>query len=458
MTTKHIQHLYWRAGFGLNPKEVKQHSLKSKDQIIDELFLNSKNIEPLTIDLSPFNIYTYNYLKDNKDRRIAYNKLNRETTNKYSLKWFERLNTTNSDLRERMTLFWANHFVVRDKVTAYISNYNNTLRKYALGDFRVLTKEVTKQASMIKYLNLNQNKKQSPNENFSRELLELFTLGEGNYTEKDIKECARSFTGYKHNHNGGFVFNKGAHDFGEKTFLGEKGDFDGDKIIDIILSQKQCANHICRKIYEYFVNKNVNSKHLEEMTNVFFKDYNIENLMRHVFSSTWFYESNNIGTKIKSPIDLLIGINKIVPIRFRNDKELFRVQTLLDQILLDPPNVAGWEGGKSWITTNSLMIRIKLPSMILEKETYTFQTRGSLKAKNVRIVSVKNKFQEKLDVSINWRAYRKNVKKVTLNELKDTLILCEINPGIERYISTFGRRPKKKNLVKLMSLPEYQMC
>ncbi len=458
MTTKEIQHLHWRAGFGLAPKQLLTMVDKSKQQMVNDLFLKSKPITNVSFDFYEFNIYTQNYIKQNKERQSALSKLNEVHTKKLNASWIKNIINTNEVLREKMTLFWANHFVCRDRNTKFIYKYNNTLRQHALGDFKVFVRAITKEASMIKYLNLNQNNKQSPNENFARELLELFTLGEGNYTEKDIKECARAFTGYSHDFDGKFRLRKNKHDTNQKVFFNKKGNFDGDDIVDIILSNKQCARYICEKIYIHFVNDTPNQNHVEDMTTVFFENYNIEQLMRYVFMADWFYDKKNIGNKIKSPIDLLVGIHKIIPFYFRQEKEFYRVQKLLNQVLLDPPNVAGWKGGKNWITTNSLMLRIKLPSMLFEKESYTYTTKGNINNKNLRIVSVKNKYQEKLDVYADWKSYKKSVKKLKLNNLLDSLILCEINSGTSRYISTFGRKPKKKNLVKVMSLPEYQMC
>lgn len=456
MKQQHALHLYWRAGFGLKPKELPTFFDWTRKQVVDDLFQKSKEIIPLEKDLSYLDAYSPEALKNNKKLRMELNRKNREETRILNTIWLKRLEKTPRVLRERMTLFWANHFVCKDMATNHILKYNTTLRTHALGNFRDFVKAVSKEASMIKYLNLNQNKKDSPNENFARELLELFTLGEGNYTEKDIKECARAFTGYINKFDGNFRFVKRRHDYGQKEFFGRIGDFNGDDVIDIILEQKQCARHICERIYRYFVNTDLNKDHINLMTDVFYEDYDIEKLMRFVFMSDWFYDKPNIGTKIKSPIDLIIGIQRIVPVYFTENKELFRLQDMLDQFLFFPPNVAGWKGGKYWITTNSLMLRIKLPSMILEKESYTYQFRGN--ARNVRIVSVKNKYQEKLTVYVDWKTYRKSVKKVSLNTLKNTLILCDINKGTERYISSFGRRPSKKNLVNLMSLPEYQMC
>jgi len=228
-----------------------------------------------------------------------------------------------------MTLFWANHFVCKDKNIVHVQQYNNVLRKYALGNFGDFIKAISKEASMLKYLNNKQNRKNKPNENFARELMELFTLGQGNYSEEDIKESARAFTGYNNNFSGEFKLNQKHQDTGEKVFLGKKGNFDGDDITDIILTQKQCARFVCKKIYKYFVNETINEANLEEITNVFYNDYNIESLMKHILTSNWFYDEKNIGSKIKSPIELLAGIYKIVPFKIENIEQQLLIQRLL---------------------------------------------------------------------------------------------------------------------------------
>ena len=175
---------------------------------------------------------------------------------------------------------------------------------------------------MSKYLNNRQNVKERPNENFARELMELFTLGVGNYTEKDIKESARAFSGWSFKNNGDFFLRKQKHDYEEKTFFGKTGHFNGDDIIDIILEQKQCAKFICTKVYKYFINPNVDEDRLEEITTLFYKDYNIEKLMQHIFTSDWFYNKENIGAKIKSPIELLVGIHRLVRVAYNNKNQL----------------------------------------------------------------------------------------------------------------------------------------
>ena len=174
-----------------------------------------------------------------------------------------------------MTLFWTNHFVCQNNQIQFIQQYHNTVRANALGNLGDFTKAVAKEPAMLAYLNNKQNKKGSPNENFARELMELFTLGQNQYTEKDIKEAARAFTGYNNDYKGNFVFRKRQHDHEPKTFFGKTGNFTGDDIIDIILEKKECATFICKKIYAYFVNDKINEQHINEMISVFYKDYNI---------------------------------------------------------------------------------------------------------------------------------------------------------------------------------------
>lgn len=456
MDIKQIQHLYWRAGFGLSPNQLKEKQGKTKLQIVDELFSKSKTFEPLLIDTPEIDTYT-KVPKNASAARKRYTQLNSIKIEEYNYAWIYRMVNTKRELREKMTLFWANHFVCKDGIIKSTQQYNNVLRNHALGNFKDFVIAISKENSMIRYLNLNTNNKEKPNENFARELLELFTLGVGNYSEQDIKEAARAFTGYKTNFKAEFKFNSKRHDSGKKVFLGKKGKFKGDDIIDIILQQRQCAEFVCTKIYKYFVNESINRTHINAMTNLFYKDYNIERLMRFVFSSDWFYGEENIGSKIKSPIELIVGMHRTVPLKFNKSDELLKIQDVLDQKLLYPPNVAGWKGGKNWINTNSMLVRVKLPSMILEKESYTIKPKGNF-TKSFQFVYVKNKYQDKLDVSVGWKTYKKQSRKLKSSELLSALILCELSLGAKSYIRSLGKLTRKRNLSKIMSLPEYQMC
>lgn len=457
MKQQDIQHLYWRAGFGATPSQLNNLSKMDKYQVVDELFQNSSNPSYLEIDTSDLQQYLgMSILKDKIKRREFINK----STNKLkelNAIWVNQLVTTDQFLREKMTLFWANHFVCRDNNIFHVQQYNNTLRHNALGNFGDFVKAISKEAAMLKYLNNKQNRKQKPNENFARELMELFALGEGQYTEEDIKESARAFTGYSHNFEGEFILRKLQHDYDFKTFFGHTGRYDGDDIIDMILEQKQCARFICRKVYSYFVNDIIDEDKVEELASVFYKDYDIENLMRHLFMSDWFYDELHIGSKIKSPIEFLVGMSRTVPVQFESTKDVLKIQKLLGQMLLNPPNVAGWKGGKSWIDSNTIMLRLKLPSIILANAKISIKEKGEFEDSFEKYYSkkTKNRF---VSAKIGWDAFERKYKKSSFEDLKQQLIIPKLSEGTETYVKTLSQNSKRNFCVQLMSLPEYQMC
>src|SRR5690606_1773058 len=234
-----------------------------------------------------------------------------------------------------------------------------------------LLKEVSRSASMLYFLNNQQNRKGRPNENFAREVMELFTLGRGNYTEKDIKEAARAFTGWTATRNGEFAFRKNYHDTGEKTVLGKTGNFDGEDVLDMILENRQTANIITRKIYAFFANEHGEHAVADHVADQFYRSgYNIGRLMESIFTSDWFYKPENIGARIKSPTELLVGIQRLLPMKLNNDNSLSNMQRVLGQRLLYPPNVAGWPGGRNWIDSSTLMMRLRIPQMFYDKDEF----------------------------------------------------------------------------------------
>ncbi|WP_178986593.1 DUF1800 domain-containing protein [Winogradskyella helgolandensis] len=453
MTQQQLQHLYWRAGFGIHPKSNVTLS-KHRASVVEALFESSKAFTSLNIDLSYLDGITPIDFKNFPELAREINQKGVKKILEFNVAWVKRLVNPSELLRERMTLFWANHFVCRERNPLYAEQYNNTLRYFALGDFRDFVKAISKEAAMLRYLNGKQNKKARPNENFARELMELFTLGEGQYSEKDIKECARAFTGYNHDFGGNFVHKENHHDNNSKLFFNHIGNYDGDDIIDIILENKQCAAYISDKIYRYFVNPKLNKKHINAMTEVFFKDYNIENLMRFVFLSDWFYDEVNMGSKIKSPIEYLVGLTNTVPVTFEKEKDLIKIQKLLGQTLLDPPNVAGWKGDKAWIDANTIMIRLKLPSVILNNAVIASGKYDEFKKKFM----TKHKGRLPFKTTPNWTTFLENFEAVPTEELQDYIIQGAINKGTADYLQTLSKVSKREYCVQLMSLPEYQMC
>uniref|UniRef100_UPI0040480482 DUF1800 domain-containing protein n=1 Tax=Mariniflexile sp. TaxID=1979402 RepID=UPI0040480482 len=463
MENRHIQHLYLRAGFGIGYDKLHLLKSKSNSEILSELFSEAKNIQPIKLDLSEMeSLIKENYkdakLKMDKKTTMALQKMNREKIQELNYAWIDRLKNPSSVLNEKMTLFWANVFVCRDNSVYHIQHYNNTLRTYALGNFKAFVKAIAKEASMSKYLNNRQNVKESPNENFARELMELFTLGIGNYSEQDIKESARAFTGWSFKFNGDFFLRNNKHDYGEKTFMGKTGNFDGDAIIDIILEQKQCARFICAKIYRYFVNPTINERHLEDITNVFYKDYDIKNLMHYVFNSKWFYDDENIGVKIKSPIELLVGIQQIVPVEFQKPKQLLYLQKLMGQILLNPPNVAGWKGDKNWIDSNTLMFRLKLPSILLNNAVINLEEKGEFEDSFEDYYKIQKKKDTYIKTTKSWDAFETQYGKLSPEELKTFLIVSVIDEDTDAFLSNLKIANNRDFCVQLMSIPEYQLC
>ena len=463
MKQRHIQHLYWRAGFGIGVKKIDQLKSKSKNEIIKDLFYDASKVNLLQLDLSEFNLIK------NKSPKVlkiemgeeAYRKLRQKSQRKVrdlNYAWLERLTEPSSILREKMTLFWSNVFVCRDNHIFHIQHFNNTLRKNALGNFRVLVKTIAKEASMSKYLNNRQNRKKSPNENFARELMELFTLGIGNYSEQDIKESARAFTGWSFKLNGHFVLRKKQHDAGVKTFFDKSGYFGGDDIIDLILEKKQCARFICDKVYRYFVNPIVDPRHLDEITTIFFKDYDINNLMMYIFNAKWFYNDENIGVKIKSPVELLVGIRRVVPVTFTKKNQLNYLQKMMGQVLLYPENVSGWKGGKNWIDSNTLMFRMKLASLILNDAVINLEEKGAFEDSFNKYYNKERKRNKYIKTIKNWDFFTKNHLNLKPNELRDLLIISNLDKDTAVLLDELRVTSNKDYCIQLMSIPEYQLC
>ena len=453
MEAKHIQHLYNRIGFGITPKQIATLLPLSKKEIIAQLFKTSQKTTPLTLKVD----FSFEDIKDKSKRRELQKKSNQKLK-EYNIAWIDRLFNPTELLREKMTLFWANHFVCSDNNFLLVQQYNNLLRTNALGNFGVFVTKVAKAPAMLKYLNNKQNVKENPNENFARELMELFTLGQGNYSEKDIKESTRAFTGYSSDIKGEFRLRKKKHDYGEKEFMGEKGLFNGEAIIDIILQNKQCARFISEKIYRYFVNDRINKNHIDEMIAVFYPKYDIQELMQFLLLSNWFYANENIGVKIKSPIEFLAGINTIVPFAIENKKHVFLIQRLLGQTLLNPPNVAGWKGGRNWIDSNTILTRLRLPSVLLNNAEITYSDKGEFEDTINNFSAKKLRKKTFIPTKTKWLIFDENYKKTTRNDLTSTIISGTINSGTLTMLQNTKDVSKQDFCVQLVSLPEYQLC
>lgn len=456
MKKTHLIHLYNRVGFGILPKELEILSRFSVKENIKHLLKQSKSTTPITTDTSTVeNIKNYNNFSVEKKRELQ--KENRRLLVKLNVAWYQQLNHSKELLRDKMTLFWANHFVCADKDVLRTQQYLLVLKKNALGNFKDFVIEISKNPTMLRYLNNQQNKKTHPNENYARELMELFTLGNGHYTETDIKESARAFTGWSSNRTE-FTFRKKQHDFESKTFLGKTGKFDGTDIIDIILSQPQCALFISEKIYKEFVNPTPNKEHIAQMAKVFRENYDISDLMEFVLSADWFYEDMNMGTKIKSPVELLVGIKKVIPYTFTKDRNFQNLQFNLGQKLLYPPNVAGWPGNKQWIDANTIMLRLKLTSTIAQQSEIELEPEIAFEDDFDTFNKRKNNKNKQLFTSVDWKKFNKQTENTNVTDWETILIGSKLPPNTKDFIKTIDTNNIKEFCIAIMSLPEYQMC
>jgi uncharacterized protein (DUF1800 family) len=283
--------------------------------------------------------------------------------------WFRRMLHTRAPLREKMTLFWHDHFSTsaqKVRQPALLVAQNELFRHHATGDFRELTRAVAKDPAMMIYLDSRNSRKGSPNENFARELLELFTLGEGNYTEGDIREAARAFTGYGFNPLSGVVTHQRRQwDERNKTIFGKTGRYDGDAVVDLIFQQKAAAVHLPAKLWEFFVEESPSPAIREALAERFEQaDFHALPLLRDIFLSREFYDSAVVRSQIKSPVQYLVQLLKHLEIVDPPQGFALDAQQQLGQVLFMPPNVAGWDWGKAWINTNTLLTRYNLAGVL----------------------------------------------------------------------------------------------
>jgi len=290
-------------------------------------------------------------------------------TNRVSYWWANRMLTSPRPLQEKMALFWHGHFASNE---AKVRDYRKLLgqlelfQKQGMGNFRDLTVAVAQDPAMLSFLDAGVNVKGASNENFAREIMEIFTMGVGHYTETDIREAARAFTGWNYVDTK-FVINKDQHDDGEKTFLGHTGRLDGVAVIDIIMQQPATADYIAGKIYRYFVREDLPPELQKKLGAILRQNhYEITPLLETIFLSRDFYSPASVGTQIKSPVQLTVETYKKLGQKNIPGVPDFNLATsALGQQLFSPPTVAGWAGGQSWITPGLLLERGNLARDIL---------------------------------------------------------------------------------------------
>lgn len=486
------QHLLWRAGFGPTIDNVANISTyNTKDLYASIQKASNKSPQAFNVATNVYQEYFGINAGDanggmmtavqkitnlSKEQKQQIQKQSREDLKKLNTAWMNEMVSTDAQLREKMSLFWHGHFACRNNNIYYQQLLLQDVRANALGNFGDLLRSVSKSAAMLAFLNNQQNRKEHPNENFAREVMELFTLGRGNYTEQDIKEAARAFTGWSFDINGGYVFRMRAHDEGRKTIFGKTGNYTGDDVLNMLLEQKQTAKFITQKIYKYFVNDIIDQDKVNALADKFYQsNYNIDALMQNIFTSTSFYDAKNIGTRIKSPVELLVGIRRVLPMEMENEDIQLLFQRVLGQLLFYPPNVAGWAGGKNWIDSSTLMLRLQIPRLIKDDDEFhitpkTDDDQQMGMKDNMQVY--KNKMKTpgaggyRINANVNWEKYTDQFNYVSKEDLLKTLAqtllqtppdtLSKIvaqnvdNSSRQKYIETAT--------IAFMSTPEYQLC
>lgn len=450
------KHLLWRAGFGVGINQIDDLKNKNPKALINELFkeegFTEVNYDTPDIDLAGDYMNSTTPAEQKKEMQRIYRAQNEEL----NLNFLDKMVNSKEQIREKMAFFWHGHFASRVLNPKFNRQLLNTIRKNALGNFKDLLFEVSQSPAMLNFLNNQQNKKDHPNENFAREVMELFTMGRGNYTEKDVREGARAFTGWSYDKEGNFKERKNQHDEGIKTFLGKTGNFNGADALNIILEQKATAKFITAKIYKFFVNENVDQNIVNSLSNSFYNSgYDIKKLMTDIFTSSWFYDQKNIGNRIKSPIELMAGMMRILPMQIQNPENLIVYQKLLGQMLLYPPNVAGWPNGRSWIDSSTLMLRLQVPQIWSGLRPLEYSPRQDddidmgLKSKETAL----NKSFKNPNITIDWN----RVDQIFAHKnCEDYLIQNPKSLDIDT-VNNFSDKSTKMTIINLMSTPEYQL-
>jgi|SRR5579883_1848507 len=353
---KWAAHLYRRAAFGPDRDDLLEAERLGPRGTLDLLFRGRPGADELAQTLA--DVGRVAAARDNGGDQLAG-------------WWLYAILRGGHPLREKLTLFWHNHFatsLAKVRNPDLMFRQNCLFRAHALGKFGPLLRAVGRDGAMLVWLDSNSNVKGRPNENYARELMELFSLGVGHYTEADVREAARAFTGW-HTNGQGFRFDHAAHDPGPKTVLGQTGPWDGDDVVRIVLGRPDAARFLVRKLYHFLVSETDAPPDalLEPLCDAFRKsDYDVAGLVRTILSSRHFYSGHAFRRRIKGPVEYVLGAVRAVyraypegdaDARPLPQQVLVRRLAAMGQQLFAPPNVKGWPGGRVWLNTSTLLER-----------------------------------------------------------------------------------------------------
>jgi uncharacterized protein (DUF1800 family) len=387
--------------------------------------------------------------------------------------WLQRMATGSRPLQEKLTLFWHGHFATsaqKVKNAYFMYLQNETFRKNASGNWLQILKDVTCDPAMLLWLDQAQSRKQHPNENYAREVMELFALGEGHYTEKDVTEAARAFTGLTLDRlNQKAVYRPFQHDTGTKTVLGRTGDLRWEDVLAQIVAHPQAPQFISGKLWRFFASEEPSEDLVTALSDTFRKNGgNFKPLLRAIFESEEFYSESVVRSQVKSPVQWLVSSVRLLERSLPPAIVCSTLMQKLGQELFAPPNVKGWDGGLAWITTNNLLARYNQAEMLVYGRNQVSFTGGK---GNKGFKLIENRFNRRnskdtpLDVTKLFSANERQNKSALLEAMERRFIQGKLKPrqaqALHEYLDSQGELDDHdilETIRLIMSTPEFQLC
>ena len=430
LTVDEARHLLQRTGFGASPAEIHQLLPLSREQAVDHILngLKHQAISPPPAFVSePLPNYWYvqeNKLNNKESEKFRFTRI--REMNQLRIWWIDQMISTPSPLTERLVLFWHNHFVssyFKTRLTKPFYDQQMLFRTLGTTNFADLAHAMIRDPALMIYLDNNLNTKNRPNENLAREFMELFTLGVDQYTQKDVVALAKILAGHTVDHKTWtYTFDRSQSVPGQKTFLGETKDFTLDEAVDRILAQPQAARFISQKFFREFISLNPDQPTIDQLADVLRQHhYDLKPFLRALFLSKAFWLPKNRDSLIKSPIDLIVGFSRTFGVHYDDMEALADYSRQLGQELFQLPNVAGWQGGESWLNQSKMTARRQAVNRLWDayEDSQQIQTRHP----NDLLVRVSGEFdgrqQPKLQVLVNNQVYYQGRLHTAVNTVTD---------------------------------------
>ncbi|HUR28993.1 MAG TPA: DUF1800 domain-containing protein, partial [Planctomycetota bacterium] len=358
-----VEHVLNRAGFGATPADIEAALAQGREAFFTQLFAGfAPDAAPFEIEQPERPTPEERRAMTEEQRREAYRRVRRADNAQlieYAGWWFDEMRSQRHPLRERMVLFWHGFFTSSAKEVKNgeaMIRQNQLFRQQALGSYAELLHAIVRDPAMLVYLNNTKNTRAAPNENLARELMELFSLGEGHYTEDDVKEAARALTGNMER-DAEFVFNRRQHDAGKKQVLGVTGALDADQLVDILLAQDACPRWVSGKLLEHFEGRAPSKARVEEYARFLrAQGYRIDAFLKKLFDDPAFYGADVVGQRIVGPVEFMVSNCRRLGVDPPGGV-IAAGAAQIGQQVFGPPNVKGWDGGRAWITTSTFLQR-----------------------------------------------------------------------------------------------------